>query len=594
MARRELLKALRSPKFVLASIFLILITSLPQVFLLVARGSEWNGSCAYLDTDELAYSAYTNALIDGRPRRNDPYTGQDNNGFETLFSIQFFPAYLVALPAKLFGYSASTAFIILQIVATLTASIAVFIFLLELTNNVDLASIGVVGVLCLGAIAALSPFQLATGIHAGYDLFPFLRRYIPAVPFPLVMLVFFFTWRALTRNPAWAILSGLAFAFLVYSYFFLWTAMVAWLFTIVVVWFIGRPQDRQRLLKVTAILAGIGIVALLPYSWLLMHRANTIDRTQLLQMTHMPDLLRAPEIYGIVIAAFLVNYVRKKSGFWHDQRILFIASFVISPFLIFNQRVLTGRSLQPFHYEEFVTNYWIILAFFLALGFCWRDLSARIRMYLAGGTILIAVLVSVQAARTMLDLNVKLDKSRAVGLKLREQSQGGTVFSSDAFLMHSLPSISRNPVLWARHLYTFSNVDLKVQKTRFYQYLYYSGLGEKRFAELLRVNVATQGEVFGADRVNPVLVSEHSEITQDEIDSATRDYGAFVQAFDAQLAMTPVLSYAVVTAADDLSNLDRWYQRSQPERIGDFVVYHLTLRGRLVGSFQTESSRTKY
>src|SRR5258705_13291187 len=71
---------------------LALITCLPQIYLNYVRGSAWNGSCAYLDTDELPYAAYTNALIDDRPRRNDPFTGKDDNQFETLFSIQFLPA----------------------------------------------------------------------------------------------------------------------------------------------------------------------------------------------------------------------------------------------------------------------------------------------------------------------------------------------------------------------------------------------------------------------------------------------------------------------------------------------------------------------
>src|SRR5437870_3914403 len=100
MAGTVLLNDLRRLKIALLIAAFTVITSLPQLYLCYVRGSEWNGSCAYLDTDELAYSAYINALIDGRPRRNDPYSGDDNAQSETLFSIQFLPAYVVALPAK--------------------------------------------------------------------------------------------------------------------------------------------------------------------------------------------------------------------------------------------------------------------------------------------------------------------------------------------------------------------------------------------------------------------------------------------------------------------------------------------------------------
>src|SRR5678809_886271 len=77
-----------------AAIMLSFVTAVPQLYLCYVRGNSWNGAVAYLDTDELAYAAYANALIDGRPRRNDPYTGQDNASFETLFSIQFLPPYV--------------------------------------------------------------------------------------------------------------------------------------------------------------------------------------------------------------------------------------------------------------------------------------------------------------------------------------------------------------------------------------------------------------------------------------------------------------------------------------------------------------------
>ena len=38
----------------------------------MARGAEWHGAYALVDGDEFLYSAYINALIENRPRRNDP------------------------------------------------------------------------------------------------------------------------------------------------------------------------------------------------------------------------------------------------------------------------------------------------------------------------------------------------------------------------------------------------------------------------------------------------------------------------------------------------------------------------------------------
>ena len=59
----------------LATIAISLLAIYPQVNLWMARGKEWKGSYVQVQGDEIAYSAYINALIDGRPRRNDAFMG---------------------------------------------------------------------------------------------------------------------------------------------------------------------------------------------------------------------------------------------------------------------------------------------------------------------------------------------------------------------------------------------------------------------------------------------------------------------------------------------------------------------------------------
>lgn len=573
-----LLNDLRRLKIALLIAAFTVITSLPQLYVCYIRGSEWNGSCAYLDTDELAYSAYINALIDGRPRRNDPYTGNDNGQSETLFSIQFLPAYLVALPAKVFHVSASAAFIVLVPIATVVTALLILWLLSEITGNIQLSSVGAIGVLCLGTVASYNPLQALMTGQAGYDMYPFLRRYIPAVPFPFLIAGCIFMWRALTRNVTWAILSGVSFTILVYSYFFLWTAAATWFFTVIILWFILRPEDRRRTWQVSGTLAAIGTLTLLPYVVLLSHRVNSVDRAQLLEFTHAPDLLRAPELYGALILCGLAYYGRRRLQGWRDPKVLFAASFALAPFLIFNQQILTGRSLQSFHYEEFATNYLVLLAAFIGLGALRPNFPRRILVYLGVGTMMIALLLALIAIRSTLSLNVGIDKVRAVALTFRRENRQGTVFASDSLLTHSLPSVSNNSVLWARHLYTFSDIGFAGQKARFFEYIYYSGFDEKRLAAALHNDFGTRWEVFGAERANPVLTAIHNPISDDEINSAAKDYAQFVYSFDITQATRPLLSYAVVSPTDNLMNLDKWYERGPAERTGDFIVYPLRLR----------------
>src|SRR5215211_6740265 len=84
---------------VLAGISMMILALYPQLNLWVMRSSDWNGAYAYNDVDEVAYAAYLQALIDGRPRLSDPFTGRDDapglKQPESLFPIQFIPPYAI-------------------------------------------------------------------------------------------------------------------------------------------------------------------------------------------------------------------------------------------------------------------------------------------------------------------------------------------------------------------------------------------------------------------------------------------------------------------------------------------------------------------
>jgi hypothetical protein len=173
---------------VLAAIVVTLLALIPQFLLWGTRGSQWNGSYAELHGDEWVYSAYVQAQIDGRPRRSDPYTGRDERPGqpqpESLFSIQFVPAYLIAVPARALGISSSTAFILLGILAPFLSGLAIFWLLANVIKDEKLASAGALIVLSLGALAAGQGLVHLFISASNYSFLPFLRKYVPLAPFP--------------------------------------------------------------------------------------------------------------------------------------------------------------------------------------------------------------------------------------------------------------------------------------------------------------------------------------------------------------------------------------------------------------------------
>jgi hypothetical protein len=594
---------------VLAGVGMMILALYPQLNLWATRGSAWNGAYAYNDIDEVAYAAYLQALIDGRPRRNDPFTGRDDapnaRQPESLFSIQFIPPYAIALFAKPLGINASWAMIITGALAAFATALALFWLLGMVTKDDRIAATGALMVLCLGTLAcAQGAIIQLTGRGFAYPYLPFLRRYLPALPFPIFFVFCALVWRSL-KNESTRVFylsaagAGVAFAVLVYSYFYLWTTAAAWLACFAALLLIAKPDGWKRDFKAIATTSAIAILALLPYAMLLANRATTMDSVQLLTLTRTPDLLRPPTIIGMLVLAILVYGVKRGRLQWRNRQTLFAAAFALTPLLVFNQQIVTGRSLQPIHYEVFIVNYVAAFAVVLTVALIWgttatatarRRLTNRVLFLIALVTFGWGVIEADITTHVVDDQNITRDDAILVGRRLRELSREreaagdekpGVVFSPNLIQGDDLPTLAPQGMLWARHLHIFSGTTWEESKERFYQHLYYAGLNAQWLeAELNDGNYVVVIALFGWGRHHDRLTVNSTPLTPEEIAAEVNAYAQYTASFNRERAATPTLS-AVVTHTDgepDLTNLDRWYEREAGERHGKFVLYRVKLR----------------
>ncbi len=593
---------------VTAALSMMILSFYPQIHFWAVRGAEWNGSYAAIEGvgDEVAYSAYVNALIDGRPRRNDPYTGRDfNNGAhqsDSLFSIQFVPAYLIAVPARVLGFSAATAFIALSPLAAAAAALALFWLLAIATGNDRVAAAGVVVVLCLGTlVGGHGHFSSFFGQPPLYNYLMFLRRYQPAASFPLFFIFCGAGWLAVTlqsRTKALgaAIIAAAVFALLVFSYLYLWTAGLAWLGCLAVLWAVARPDRWRNALQSIAVIAVGAFAALGAFALAYANRAASLDSVQALELSRAPDLLRAPELIAIGVLMALGYFVQRGAINIRCPQVLFAASFALLPVVVFNQQILTGHSLQPLHYEMFVANYSVLVAVVLsATAILKEHRQLQIRMpktallWLALVAFEWGVYETLVATRGSMSGDQKVDDARPVAMRLSELAEREstketypTLLSTDLLVADSLPTSAPQSVLWAPHMLVFSGASTSESKERFYQYLYYTGVS----AEELRTILATEGRygfaagLFGFERTIKGLSHNRKPITHDELESELRSYAEYVSAFTSAQASKVKISY-VVAGADEmlnLTNLDQWYERDSGERIGKFILYRTKLR----------------
>lgn len=596
---------------IIAGIFVALFCLYPQFKMVYLRGDVWNGHYAYNDIDEVAYASYVRALIDGRPRKNDPYSGRDDSAAtpqaESLFSIQFAAPYTIAIPARILGIGTPWAITIAGALAGFFAALAAFWLIARMTGSNWFGMAGSIAVIAGGSLYAGEGAALEIFFDGfSYPYFPGFRRYIPA----LAMTAFFVTlaavWKILepvyevesTKNSLrgrmlLGIVAVAGFAFTVFSYFYIWTTAAAFMACLFAVWLVERPDNWRRDVNLMIAVGAGFVAALLPYAYLLSKRSDTLDHVQLLVYTRAPDLFRFPEYIVFAVLIILIGGIAGQRIEMKDRATLFVLSLALVPFVIFNQQIITGRSLQPIHYQVFIGNYVAGLALVLSIGLLLRkSLTGNGAFAKAACTVLATVAVvwgfveCHYTVRVLDDANVERDLSLPVAKRLEDLAKGDpdrhrtTVLAFDMIQSDDLPSVAPQNVLWARHQHVFAGLSWEESKERYYQYLHYSNIDERGLDYLLKNDFVSQIALFGWGRHSDRLSFASKPLTYGEIDVEVGTYWAYRQNFTRAQAANPLLSYVVINndADADLSVLDQWYERDAGEVIGKYTLYRVRLR----------------
>jgi hypothetical protein len=643
----------------LAATIVTLIAIAPQLYFCFLRGDQWNGGYAQTHGDESVYAAYLNALIDGRPRRNNPYTGRDDSsasppstapsGAESYLSLQSFPPVLIASIARLAHVSTAKAFIALTALAAFASALAVFWLLSLLTGDDRLAAVGVLLVLFLSSSNLVGEYLLRVGDSNNY--LPFLRRYVPAVPFPFLFgycaLVYRMATAAGKRAAVlYALGAGCLFAVLVFSYVYHWTFALVWTTCLAGTWVLMRLAEMKRnslrdfasssasfavsadrltakgaktakgssaeiwtvfradcrqVLARFALLAVLMLAALAPYLYLMSRLGSTTADVHFLAASHAPDFFRLPEIIGLLTLVVIAWLIFRGALKANEPAVSCALAFAVTPFFVFNQQVLTGKSLQPFHYEVFIGNYTALLAAFLTAWFVLRRAllgrpgTARgLALAFACAAILSGSAEAVLMTRHQLKGNLISDAARPALLRLaelgRKTSDGrldtqSVVYAPNFVVANALPSTAPQPVLWAQYLFLFPDVNLAEDKERLAQFLSYKGVSfsdidEYHLEALDNERAYYLSSLIKRGRFNPRLSVDWQPITPEEVRGALQYYADFVASFNRDRAAHPELSYLLVNMQEpiDLTNFDRWYERDAGEQIGKYTLFRVRLR----------------
>jgi len=399
-----------------------------------------------------------------------------------------------------------------------------------------------------------------------------------------------------------AVFAGIILAVLVFSYFYLWTAAAAWLGCIGILWLYFRPLDRSKGLVVLTIIGAITAIALVPYGYLVSHRPATLDEQQTLISTHQPDLFRIPEILGFMILVALVIGLFRNMIERTEPRLIYAASLGLLPFVVFNQQILTGKTMQAYHFEAFVLNYAVLVGLLITVALFWKPIPGRLLLWIAvlcflWGFVEVGVpsrLTSVPSAvandqivPVLLRLKV-LSKEDGTLADLRAKGNASTlVFSPQLVVTTLLPTWTSQGTLLDPGGLDFGTTSREEQKEFFYLHLYYSRADMGAFRKALNGSLDdrtfihyAQTIIFGHERIVPALSFHFQPIQPEEIENEIHLYQAYADSVSREQILKRPIKYAITSADSnfDFSNIDRWYERDAGERVGAYILYRLKLR----------------
>jgi hypothetical protein len=360
---------------------------------------------------------------------------------------------------------------------------------------------------------------------------------------------------------------------------------------------LNRSRNTRRLVAVAGVVFSIALCGLIPYVLLLLKRSPTMDVAQLLLKSHVPDFNHRSEYIAAAVIVGLVVATRLRAIDWSHFLSPTILAFALLPFALFNQQVLTGYSLQPFHYELYVAPYSVAIAAVLLATMLRGHLLFRPMLYRKRALVLacIAVVVVCRAAATTLIVSNGHMAAQAAAAdkfavlkkiqqnKLEQENKARTsrpvVFFTDLEQADMAPALAPYFVLWAPHMFVFPGVTEVENRERLYRYLYFQGVTRQQFAAMASINSYVSLALFGYERASRQDYSDKG-IRAEDVAREQENYSRFVASFDLRHASALRIDYVVTQSQSgpDLSNFDRWYERYDAYSVGDFTVWRVKPR----------------
>ena len=308
--------------------------------------------------DEDYYAAVASSTAAGKWFSANPFLADQEHahgvGPETL---AFLPRFASAFLIRLFGLGIS--FSVIGFLAPFVIFLLAYTLLNSITRNSLWGLAGAFGLLLLPYYLAPLVYTAKTitslfvsSPHLKMDLpqvayhLAYSRRYNPALSAVAFYAFLWLHWRAAStgrRIPALA--AGLVGGLLFYCYFYFAVGACS----IAGLWALTCFLGARERLRAAALVVFIQVLVGIPFL-ILVFQNMTRYKTAFAQEIHTP-FLQWPHILATVLAVALVFLTKESSvvKFW-------LTAVGVAPVIAMNQQVLTGLSVEPWHFTPFLVG----------------------------------------------------------------------------------------------------------------------------------------------------------------------------------------------------------------------------------------------
>lgn len=382
--------------------------------------------------------------------------------------------------------------------------------------------------------------------EAFFSLFKVLQGGIPFIPIdflqfwrpvhPMVSSFFFFAfllsfWLFYKREEwRFGVLSALIIGLSFYIYSYLWTFLLSfWIIFLLILIF----QKKWHLLKKMIIMLFLGSLIGLPLFfnyYLFLSHPYSSDLFERLVLNKTPRELHLPFSGIFLLIIFLIFFPRK----W-KERYYFLLTSLLAPFFLYNQHLITGRSIQVAHYWRYYRlplAIMILIILFFSLFSLKENLKRfkkAISIFVIGISILIGIVFQTGAYFFHKSENLTFQRYGPILEYLNRNAQKEEVVFSDSNLSSFVP------VYTSLNVFSHPVPDYPViSKERLTEtlFLYYrlEGLREKdTFETFSQDREKVSQKVFGgaviSDEVLYSFAERYGDFIQIPLDKVLEKYG---------------------------------------------------------------------